>query len=148
MDVDAGVEEKKGEERSAPAAVAVPAERTQKGKGEGDRNIMLHPVCSCSSLRWRSRLPGSPEFCGRVQSCGACGLMKILFYRTCLHLCYSRLTALHSSVQMSGLTTPAVSERAKFEKFAALRSCQGHSPLSISAQHREFAVELALLWAS
>lgn len=43
MDVDAGVEEKKGEERSVPAAV-VPAERIQKGKGEGDRNIMLHPV--------------------------------------------------------------------------------------------------------
>ena len=46
MDVDAGVEEKKGEERSSPAAAAVSAERTQKGKGEGDRNIMLHPVCS------------------------------------------------------------------------------------------------------
>lgn len=44
MDVDAGVEEKKGEDGSTPAAAAVSAERTQKGKGEGDRNIMLHPV--------------------------------------------------------------------------------------------------------
>lgn len=42
--VDAGVEEKKGEGKAMPAAAAAP-ERTQKGKGEGDRNVMLHPVC-------------------------------------------------------------------------------------------------------
>lgn len=51
MDVDdaadPGVEEKKGEGASGPVAAAVPPapERTQKGKkGEGDRNVMLHPV--------------------------------------------------------------------------------------------------------
>lgn len=51
---DAGVEECKGESLVAAgaagaAATAVVAaatgERTQKGKGEGDRNVMLHPVC-------------------------------------------------------------------------------------------------------
>lgn len=55
MDVDAGpdagVEEKKGDEPVVPASTAaVSAERTQKGKGEGDRNIMLHPVCLVSLL--------------------------------------------------------------------------------------------------
>lgn len=55
MDVDAGVEEKKGEERAAPAA-AMSAERTQKGKGEGDRNIMLHPVSRKSVKTLQSRL--------------------------------------------------------------------------------------------
>lgn len=55
MEVDAGpdvgVEEKKGEESVVPAAAAaVAAERTQKGKGEGDRNIMLHPVCVLPTL--------------------------------------------------------------------------------------------------
>jgi len=44
MDVDAGVEEKKGGEAGVSATAAVSTERTQKGKGEGDRNIMLHPV--------------------------------------------------------------------------------------------------------
>ncbi len=48
MDVDAGVEEKKGGEAVVPATAAVSTERTQKGKGEGDRNIMLHPVRACS----------------------------------------------------------------------------------------------------
>lgn len=47
MDVDTGVEEKKGGEAVVPATAAVSTERTQKGKGEGDRNIMLHPVCVC-----------------------------------------------------------------------------------------------------
>lgn len=46
--VDAGVEEQKGEGNTMPAAAAA-AERTQKGKGEGDRNVMLHPVC-CTLL--------------------------------------------------------------------------------------------------
>ena len=49
--VDKGVEEQKGEGQAMPgaagaagAAAAAP-ERSQKGKGEGDRNVMLHPVC-------------------------------------------------------------------------------------------------------
>lgn len=41
--VDAGVEEQKGEGKEMPSAAGA-AERTQKGKGEGDRNVMLHPV--------------------------------------------------------------------------------------------------------
>lgn len=50
MEVDAGVEEKKGQDPAVPstaaasAAAAVSAERIQKGKGEGQRVIMLHPV--------------------------------------------------------------------------------------------------------
>lgn len=54
MDVDGvpdtGVEERKGESTAIPsvAATATAATETsqQKGKGEGDRNIMLHPVSS------------------------------------------------------------------------------------------------------
>lgn len=46
--VDAGVEEQKGEGKAMPAAAA--AERSQKGKGEGDRNVMLHPVCCLLQL--------------------------------------------------------------------------------------------------
>lgn len=50
---DAGVEECKGESlgaagaagSAATAGAAATGERTQKGKGEGDRNVMLHPVC-------------------------------------------------------------------------------------------------------
>lgn len=72
MDVDAGVEEKKGEERSTPAAAAVSAERTQKGKGEGDRNIMLHPVCSALALSLCSQVDKSTaaRICSRGQAVG------------------------------------------------------------------------------
>lgn len=48
MDVDTapvhGAEGMKDGGASLSPATA-PAERTPKGKGEGDRNIMLHPVC-------------------------------------------------------------------------------------------------------
>lgn len=55
---DAGVEECKGENlgaagaagSAATAGAAATGERTQKGKGEGDRNIMLHPVCCVTSF--------------------------------------------------------------------------------------------------
>lgn len=55
MDVDgapdSGVEEMKGESATVSStdasATATAAETShQKGKGEGDRNVMLHPVCS------------------------------------------------------------------------------------------------------
>lgn len=39
---DAGKEETKGDSSSAPAASS--AEKSQQGKGEGDRNVTLHPV--------------------------------------------------------------------------------------------------------
>lgn len=53
MDVDTapvhGSEEMKNGGASLSPATA-PAERTPKGKGEGDRNIMLHPVCPACLL--------------------------------------------------------------------------------------------------
>lgn len=39
---DPGVEERKGEDHTISAGAS--AHRTPKGNGEGDRNVMLHPV--------------------------------------------------------------------------------------------------------
>lgn len=57
--VDKGVEEQKGEGKAMPAAAAAP-ERSQKGKGEGDRNVMLHPVC-CVALYFSLFTPSALE---------------------------------------------------------------------------------------
>lgn len=79
MDVDAGVEEKKGEERAVPATT-VSAERTQKGKGEGDRNIMLHPVCSLLYLQnlWCSQVDRALRICTLGKAVGSLNSRKYI----------------------------------------------------------------------
>lgn len=52
MEVDAGVEEKKGEEQKVPATAA-------SAPGKKGNNIMLHPVCANISLLLSVRLHSS-----------------------------------------------------------------------------------------